>query len=104
MDSIVTGGSSGICIAAPGFSFFHRSEKVLMNWMTASRSWAEISYQGGIAVPHSPWLTVMNKSSSEGSEFAPPTVERNLNVPEVKSRGLGFRKRADGPLPSPFSP
>lgn len=58
---------------------------------------------GGIEVPQRPCVSVTYKSASVGNESF-PTVDRNLKSPLVKSRGLGFRNRADGPFPSPFSP
>src|ERR1700675_3333380 len=103
MDALVTGGSDVTVMGTPAFFFFQRSEKVLMYWITANRSRSEISAQVGMGVPHRPWVTVMKRSASVGSEFF-PGVERNLKIPRVKSRGLFSKKTAAGPLPSPFSP
>src|SRR5208337_2359318 len=45
--------------------------------------------------------TTRIRSSSEGSRLV---VMTSRNCPSRKLRGLGQRKRAAGPLPSPFSP
>ena len=57
----------------------------------------------GIEVPQRPCVSVRYKSASVGNESF-PTVDRNLKNPFVKSRGFGFRNRADGPFPSPLAP
>jgi hypothetical protein len=45
---------------------------------------------------------VRNRSASVGSD--PEGVERNLNIPLVKSRGFTSSIAAAGPAPSPAGP
>src|SRR6266550_2735701 len=57
---------------------------------------------GGMFVVTNPRPTELYRSSSVGSD--PDGVERHLNVPIVKSRGLGSIHCAFSPCASPSSP
>ena len=58
--------------------------------------------QSDIDVPCKPLFIVAIRSSSVGR--LPDSVERNLNMPEAKFRGLGFNSAEATPSPFPLIP
>src|SRR3569832_2462215 len=99
----VIAGSGGLFCVVVVLVVFFCVVLDLMYCTTAMRCCESSSYHGPMAVPARPVLTVANKSWSLGSESV-PKVERNLNMPVVKSVGGRARKRAEGPSPRPCAP
>src|SRR5450755_1351566 len=78
-------------------------EKSLTRTTTARISASlRMSLKPGIALAERPLLTVKMRSESVGGE--PAAVDLYLKSARVKSRGLGIRVAAAGPLPRPSGP
>src|SRR5690349_6266728 len=102
MLSIVNAGSGGIWIGVPAFVVFHLGENVLMYATRSARFCPVSGSHWGMFVVTNPRVMALNRSSSVGC--VPVGVDRHLNTPRVKSRGLGSIHWAFSPAPSPSGP
>src|SRR5512139_2445505 len=86
-----------------GCSAAKRPERVFTYVTTAeSESPRRNIFQSGIDVPGRPFRIAVTRSASVG--ILPDSVDRTLNLPDVRSRGLGYKMDAAGPLPFPSPP
>src|SRR5215510_8921388 len=98
------GGAANVTgVTLISFGSANRGEKVLIYSTTAQRSVSlRLCFQGGIGVPGMPRETARNRSRSVGN--CPVGVERRRYLASTKLRGLGKRKAAASPFPSPRTP
>ena len=89
-------------MGAPGFSLAKRGEKCFTQATRSARSCLVKVLHCGIFERSRPRAMVSKRSSSVGN--VPVGVERHLNTPNWKSRGLGSTQGKFSPFPSPSSP
>src|SRR6267154_152570 len=95
-------GSEGTCTETGGLPSRKRGEKVFTYATRSARCCSVSGNHDGMFEFMNPRVTDLKRSLSLGS--SPLGVERHLNVPVTKSRGLGSTHGAFSPRPSPSGP